>query len=293
MYFLVKNKQFFPVPHESLQEGAEYAADVQATVNPATFHAHWSDWGPNVKWKIKSQDYKAKEPYFILLLVSLPCLILCYCVKVGRLKKMCPRWYVVSPKDFFEPLYHTHQGDFKKWVGQRFTLCEFDFLEKSPDVQVLNRKQTGVPQGLCRSGCEVSGASRRLDASSALSPAHSSVQSTGHISSHTVTLSGDDSRCLGGSLGPYGSSQNSLTYPGCGLGGAEGPLDVGPEGEWVASGMGVAREYPLGLPAVSGSYIMEWQLVAGDNELERISLDSFSSAEHTEDGYPAMEPHQV
>ncbi|KAG5831926.1 hypothetical protein ANANG_G00285630 [Anguilla anguilla] len=227
--------------------GAEYAADVQATVDPAAFQAQWSDWGPAVKWKIKSQDYKGMELYIILPLVSLLWVFLYCCRKVGWLK-MCSWQYIPSPEDFFKPLYHTHQGDFKNWVGPTFTLCEFDFVVNSLPVQVLNRKQTGVLEGLCEGGNEVGVESGRPEAGSSLDPSYSLAHSAGHVSIHTVVVSEDDSHCTGGSLGP------PARHP-----------DPGGLRDGVAAGR------------------------RGDDEQERISLDSFGSVERSEDGYPAVQ----
>ncbi|XP_064171616.1 interleukin-21 receptor-like [Anguilla rostrata] len=289
--FLVKgNSRFLAVPRGRLPPGAEYAADVQATVDPAVFQAQWSDWGPAVTWKIKSQDYKGMELYIILPLVSLLWVFLYCCRKVGWLK-MCSWQYIPSPEDFFKPLYHTHQGDFKNWVGPTFTLCEFDFVVNSLPVQVLDRKQTGVLEGLCEGGNEVGVESGRPEAGSSLDPSYSLAHSAGHVSIHTVVVSEDDSHCTGGSLGPYGDSQNSLVYRGGGLGDEEGPLDAETEGEWAGSGAAMERDALSGLPAIPipRAYGMEWRPVVGDDEQERISLDSFGSVERSEDGYPAVQ----
>ncbi|KAI1884776.1 hypothetical protein AGOR_G00229990 [Albula goreensis] len=315
VFVIEEDRRFFVIPDVILKEGKGYMVDVQATIRPKKFKAHWSEWSPTIKWKIKSksllplnldtvsdgEDSTATEIYLFLLAAVLPCAVLFYFGRIGRLKNLHPWGYTSSPESFFKPLYQTYQGDFKKWVGPAFTFSEFDFLEKNMPVQVVYEKQAAGLEGLHEGAGEDgdgrdSRGSRGVDGSSGVSPYpdgaledinQGNPHSTGHISIDTVTVSGGDSTGLGGSGNPYRG--DFLTYPGGGQG--QGP-QFKPESSFNAeraSGHGrAAREAHVVPPVAPGPYRMEWQLVPRDNELEQISLDSFCSTEHSEDGYPRV-----
>ncbi|XP_036408737.1 interleukin 21 receptor, tandem duplicate 1 [Megalops cyprinoides] len=300
-----EDRWYLVIPYNSLQEGREYMADVQATVNPSKFQSYWSEWSPVIKWKTKRQGFRAYIPYVLLLLGAVAFGVLYFCKRRGWLKKMHMWRYVPSPEDFFKPLYQTYEGDFKKWVGPTFAYSEFDFLEKSMVVQVVNERQVEGLEKQCEGHREDSGSG---DSSSCVSPPthgvpkHSIlgglVHSEGHISIDTVTVSGEDSNGSGSSQDPYRGSRDGPDfpgYPGDSLGSVwqgDIALDEGNEGDQTISGgfeAGRAEmETSEDLPIQPGSYRMEWQLVAGDNELEQISLDSFCSTERSEDGYPRV-----
>ncbi|KAJ8402469.1 hypothetical protein AAFF_G00365520 [Aldrovandia affinis] len=306
-FSIKEDTRYFVIPQSFLQKVRGYEADVQATVNPSRFQGYWSEWSPTRKWKIQNDNSKAKEPYLFLLLVSLPCALLIYCGRIQWLKNLHPWRYAPNPADFFKPLYHTYQGDFKKWVAPTFTFNEFDFLEKNMAVQVVNEKQAGGLEALCKGGNQGSSSrdsrgSMGMDGSSGLGlyPHTASRQSVlgesrqgtthsaDHISIDTVTVSGGDSISSGVSLDPYRDSQNRVAFPKCSLGEGSGHVAEDLAEVGGASGGDLAKKSSTGLSASPGSYNMEWQMFPGDNVLERISLDSFCSTEHSEDGYPRV-----
>ncbi|KAL4659026.1 interleukin-21 receptor-like isoform X2 [Arapaima gigas] len=307
-YSIKEDRRNLEIPSDNLKLGEEYVADVQITVNPSEFQALWSEWSPATKWKTKSPNQEAPQFLLLLLFLSLlPCLLLCYFGITGRLKWLQLYRYVPSPEDFFKPLYHTYHGNFQKWVGPTFTLSQFDLLEKNMVVQVVKEKQ---PDSLDRKEVggrrdsresQDPGTSSLLDLSSHCSPKHlmeSSSQDTAHLTSHisihTVTVSGDEST----SSGFVGKSCGN-----CQPKGHFFPYFADCEGENLASENQtvpdvelldsrelsgchhVNHEPALGRQASSALYSHNWQLEGGDQEAERLSLDSFCS----NDGYPHLE----
>lgn len=120
------------------------------------------------------------------------------------------------------------------------------------------------------------------------SSSQATTHMTGHISIHTVTVSGEEST---GSLSPeaYRGSicaylgdraEVSLSHPGRAAMHRERFL-LGPRSD---------EDEPIVEQAGTfGPYRLTWQLAEVDQELERLSLDSFSSNERSDDGYPHLE----
>ncbi|KAK1805244.1 hypothetical protein P4O66_019584 [Electrophorus voltai] len=280
---------------ESLLSGRVYVAEVQASVNPARIPnsgKEWSEWSSSIEWTCPctDADFMGPKRYFLVLLSVVPLMLLFF----GKLRwhiKLYMCQYIPNPQNFFKPLYHTYQGDFKKWVGPVLTFNTMDILEKSVPLQVLSEKPLaalpcqrellqehgGGGDGGGRSGSGMGDWSTRslvnpmskryfLGSSSLLT-----TRSGGHISMDTVTVSD----WTGGSRnGPQLEDQP-------GLEGANQRADGFADDDKVP-GLDGQR-------GPRGQGFEEWQLQATDMEnIEESSLDSYSSNEQYDDGYPQV-----
>lgn len=164
----------------------------------------------------------------------------------------------------------------QKWVGPVFTFSSFDVLEKSAPLQVLSEKQQAsapLQRPLLRD--QGSGGSSLGDWSllSLMNPdlpkrylfGGSSLglsNSSGHISMDTVTVSGQE----GAMLDFQESNRNAVAVP------------------VEAKDREASRRENS-----DGQGFDAWQLQADDAEIgEELSLDSFSSNEHSDYGYPQI-----
>ncbi|XP_048846950.1 interleukin 21 receptor, tandem duplicate 1 [Brienomyrus brachyistius] len=301
-YSIDEDRSYLEIPYELLRHGIEYEVDVQATVSPIYTEAFWSEWSSPMKWKANSNE-RNLYLYVVPFLSVLPCLLLIYLGRIGWLKWLHLYHYIPSPEEFFKPLYHIHHGDFQRWVGPTFTLSEPDTLERTIVLQVVKEKQQAPPEKLLEGGDEDTsqrgsedrqdpGSGRASQSSSKhLLPGSSSQASThmtGRISIHTVTVSGEENtgsvcpEAYRGSICTYlgDHAEVSLSHPGRAVMHRERFLP-GPRSD---------EDEPIEEQAGAfGPYRLNWQLAEGDQELERLSLNSFSSNERSDDGYPHLE----
>ncbi|XP_056308327.1 interleukin 21 receptor, tandem duplicate 1 [Danio aesculapii] len=271
IYILQQNQQSMVILSEKLQPGTQYVANVQVAVNPNWFNSMWSEWSDGVEWIAESPE----QYYFLLLaipIVIMMALLIVFSGKLGGIKKLTFQ-HIPSPQEYFTPLYHTYQGDFKKWVGPVLTFNNFDVLEKSTPLQVLCEKQQNQSSeepandqiGERDFGPEGQSASKLYFLGSS-----SQEHSGGHISMDTVTVSDQE-----GIMGDWSGNSRRRS-----LDGFSNANQRAPE-----------IDQPL-LRAASGSLQgsdFDWHLQEHDLEnMEQVSLDSYSSNEQSDDGYPQM-----
>ncbi|KAL7829808.1 hypothetical protein AOLI_G00306930 [Acnodon oligacanthus] len=289
------DRRYQEIRCELLLPSKAYVASVQAMGNSKSFpSSQWSEWSTSSEWSCPHTDSSAlMGPNQYLLLFLLPVLLLFVLLfffgKQGWHKKLGLFQYIPNPQDFFKPLYHTYQGDFKKWVGPVLTFNSFDILEKSVPLQVLTEKQlasvplqrellqepgsggTGLGDWSLLSLVNAGSSKRYFLGGSSLGTAHSS----GHISMDTVTVSGQE-----GTMSDWtgGSSRNR---PDPGFHGA-GQRAPGVSDEDDVPGLG-------GGEGLEERGFNDWQLQGNEmDNIEEISLDSYSSNEQSDDGYPQM-----
>ncbi|TSZ68980.1 Interleukin-21 receptor [Bagarius yarrelli] len=264
VYNVQEDRRYQELQCTQLSPGRVYLVDVQASVNPLLKKLEgetlWSEWSESTVCTCPPPDFH-NGPYTKK------------CWYSGLHEKSCLFQYIPDPNNFFKPLYHTYQGDFKKWVGPVFTFSSFDVLEKSAPLQVLSEKQpTAAPLQKPLLHDQGGGGSslgdwsllrwinpdlskRNFLGSSSLGLVHSG----GHISMDTVTVSGQESVMSEKTAG------NSVQ---------------------------ISEAEDLELGRSSGSEeqgFNDWQLPANDAEnIEELSLDSFSSDEHSDYGYPQI-----
>ncbi|XP_059414586.1 interleukin 21 receptor, tandem duplicate 1 isoform X1 [Carassius carassius] len=275
IYPLQQNQQSMVIISKKLLPGRQYEADVQVAVDPKWFTSMWSEWSNSVEWTSDSEHPESEQYYFLLL--ALPVLVVVLLVssaKLGGIKKLSLWQHIPSPHEYFTPLYHTYQGDFKKWVGPVLTFNSFDVLEKSTTLQVLCEKQQNESSEEPASSGPVGQNSSKLYflGSKSQSIAHSG----GHISIDTVTVSGQEGvvadwsgdshrRSLKDFLNDKDANQRAAEID------ARQPL------------------IPDGRRSLQGSDCDDWHLQEHDLEnIEQVSLDSYVSNEQSDDGYPQM-----
>lgn len=276
VYNVGEDRRYQEIQCDLLSPGKVYTVDVQASVNSQMKNVdgetEWSEWSASVECTCPG-NY---DPLWYFLMLPLVIGLIGFfgmCYR-GLVKKPCLFQYIPDPYDFFKPLYHTYQGDFKKWVGPVFTFSSFDVLEKSAPLQVLSEKQqAAAPLQMPLLRDQGSGGSSLGDWSllSLMNPDFSKryflggsslglAHSGGHISMDTVTVSGQE-----GAMSDFQeTNRNAVEVP---------DEDPASDSRGRSEGQGFD----------------DWQLQANDAENgEELSLDSFSSNEHSDYGYPQI-----
>ncbi|KAK3512071.1 hypothetical protein QTP70_030372 [Hemibagrus guttatus] len=283
-YSVREDRRYQEIQCEQLSPGTVYVVDVQASVNPQMKNLNgetlWSEWSEGVECTCPSLEPEQLNRLLFYLMVPLGLFLgffgFSWICNRGLLKKSCLFQYAPDPHNFFKPLYHTYQGDFKKWVGPVFTFSSFDVLEKSAPLQVLSEKQqAAVPQQRPLLRDQGSGGSSLVDLSllSLINPDLSKryflggsglglAHSGGHISMDTVTVSGQE-----GSMSDFHEINHRA-------------VEIPDEAEDPEAGRREGSE---------GQGFDDWQLQANDAENgEELSLESFGSNEHSDYGYPQI-----
>ncbi|XP_049760008.1 interleukin-21 receptor [Elephas maximus indicus] len=119
------------------QKGSSYEVQVRAGPQPgSSFQGTWSEWSDPAVFQTQPDEteggtrgLRSSLPY-ILATTILVFLGLGY-RQTRRLWKEV--WVQVpSPEQFFQPLYDSHSGDFKKWVSVPFTLSSLELYPGTP-----------------------------------------------------------------------------------------------------------------------------------------------------------------
>ncbi|XP_056097724.1 interleukin 21 receptor, tandem duplicate 1 [Rhinichthys klamathensis goyatoka] len=280
IYTTQQNRQSMIIISEKLLPGRQYVADIQVAVNPGWFTSMWSEWSNSVEWTSDSPE--TDQYYFLLLALPVVAVVLLvYSGKLGGIKKPTMWQHIPSPHEYFKPLYHIHQGDFKRWVGPVLTFNNFDFQEKSTSLQVLcENQQNDSSEEPSNSGNGERDFGLAVQNSSKLyflgGSSNSVAHSGGHISMDTVTVSGQE-----GVVADWSSDSHRRSL--------EDFLDGKDTDQRAAE---IADRQPL-VPEGSGSLqgldCDDWHLQEHDLEnIEQNSLDSYGSNEESDDGYPQM-----
>ncbi|XP_061574527.1 interleukin 21 receptor, tandem duplicate 1 [Cololabis saira] len=286
---------------ERLEPRVGYTVDVRAKLCPG-YHIQgpWSEWSSAAAFL--TDDDRGMETSW--LYVSVPVVFVLVFLVMGYLHKPC--WlnkfrmmtYVPDPSEFFRPLEDRYGGNFKDWVKPAFNEC--DYVKMSTSAQMMSRKKYDIlrwsnenyagADGEVKEGGQFLGGLQPpggllLDPREAGS-SEGAGQSTGHISIHTVTISGE-------SFGEGDTSQSSLrSYrDGESFGSDRVGYDLQ---EPPASRMDEqSRMLPQRQNQLADDLLIEENMnfhpEAQFMEAERVSLDSFVSNEQSEDGYPHVD----
>ncbi|XP_066529857.1 interleukin 21 receptor, tandem duplicate 1 [Hoplias malabaricus] len=286
-----EDRRYQEITCDMVSPGKAYVASVQAAVSPRLFSSEWSEWSISSEWTCPQPDSFTEPNHYLLLLLLLLVLLFALLIffgKQGWLKKMGVLQYIPNPQDFFKPLYHTYQGDFKKWVGPVLTFNSLDILEKSAPLQVLSEKQLAalpLQKELLQETNSGESSLRDWSLLSLVNPGSKfyflggsslgTTHSSGHISMDTVTVSGQE-----GTMSEWtGESGRSRADPSFHRAGQRAP-GVSDQEDVLELG---------GREGLEHRHLDNWQLEANDiDNIEEISLDSYSSNEHSDDGYPQM-----
>ncbi|XP_068426722.1 interleukin 21 receptor, tandem duplicate 1 [Clinocottus analis] len=300
---LVREKNIV-LDHKNLRPHVSYAVDVQAQMCPGNVYlGPWSEWSSTAYWRTRG-SYEETEgmnglwwyvpPSVILVLVLL---LLGYFKKTWWQQKLQRVFYIPKAEEFFKPLHLSYGGNFKEWVKPGFS--EYDYLRISPRAQMMSEKQHDVLQWnnekqrysedskIKQDGPFLHTAQPHSDSLLFFQDGGSSQGTghfSGHVSIHTVTLSGEEE------FEEDVASQSSLNS-----------LRSSQDGERLGSFEEDHREqagYDLEAPRRQSGILpqhvnqvenINFQPHVQVNEQERMSLNSFASNEQSEDGYPRVD----
>ncbi|XP_061802395.1 interleukin 21 receptor, tandem duplicate 1 [Nerophis lumbriciformis] len=233
--FFPVDEKFLLLERRELPFNVRLSVEVQAKMAPGSpSQGPWSEWSSRTEWTTTPPDAASQNLLDIekkrsWLYIILPVLLLTAALFLGLsqkpllLKKLQLSTYVSKPHDFFKPLYLNHGGDFKEWVKPGFS--EQDLLGSKSHLDTTTKQQLHCHQspnevesgGRLLSHVLPQSRTPLLDSADGGS-AQSSGLSVGHVSIHTVTLSGEedsDKDTSWSSLGSDGGSSNYRKLLGC------------------------------------------------------------------------------
>ncbi|KAM4736515.1 interleukin 21 receptor, tandem duplicate 1 [Anableps anableps] len=301
--------EYFVLDQEHLQPSTSYIVDVQAKICPGEYiEGPWSEWSSGAEWSTEtaSPDVKGINIYWIYISMAiifiLALLLLGYLQKPFWQKKLRMITFIPRPNEYFKPLYQNYEGNFKEWVKPVFN--EYDYLkistcvmlsEKQSEILNLsNEKPSYSENNEVKSGDDFPHPpqlpNNLLMTFQDSSTSQGTIHSTGHISIHTVTLSGEEFEeevTSQSSLRSYQDGESFGSFDDTNR--EHAPYDLG---ESQASRMEQLSGISLRENQIANDLIMEDQNFQRDgefNEAERVSLNSFASNEQSEDGYPHVD----
>uniref|UniRef100_A0A3Q4GCG3 Fibronectin type-III domain-containing protein n=1 Tax=Neolamprologus brichardi TaxID=32507 RepID=A0A3Q4GCG3_NEOBR len=128
------------INHNELQPQTNYTVDVQATYCPEYFlQGPWSEWSSTANWKTEALNVKGSLNVQSSINIeggSLFESVLCVYVLHVKLQVIT---YIPRPDEFFKPLYHNYEGNFKVRRQNDVTRCVLCVISKS--------SQQVLPQG--------------------------------------------------------------------------------------------------------------------------------------------------
>uniref|UniRef100_A0A8C4EKS1 Fibronectin type-III domain-containing protein n=1 Tax=Dicentrarchus labrax TaxID=13489 RepID=A0A8C4EKS1_DICLA len=278
--FSMIEEKYILLDHKKLQPHVNYTVDVKARMCPGVlYEGPWSEWSSTEQWRTTGTD--EYWWYFLLPIVLVPVLLLlCFSQKPYWQKKLQVITYVPTPNEFFKPLYHNYGGNFKEWVKPAFS--EYDYLRINPQVQMKSEKQHD-PHSNSLVFFQDGGSSQGTS------------HSTGHISIHTVTLSGEEefeeevvSQSSVNTLRGYQDGESFGSF------GEDNREHAGydlqePQMSRLDRQSGVLPHHENQISIDLSVENINFQPRVQLNEPERVSLDSFVSNEQSEDGYPHVD----
>ncbi|XP_069860390.1 interleukin-21 receptor [Dipodomys merriami] len=223
------------LPPGRLRPGRRYELRVRAAAQPGLFQGTWSEWSEPAAFQVPPGGPEANWELLLLLLLAVLATGLVFLGLKTRLPwRLWKRLWapVPSPRYFFGPLYESHSGDFKKWVGASFTASSLELGSGGPAPSALQLQ----PAGRARSPPETPpGPPGRDGAPEGGAAGEDGERPYGLVSIDTVTVTGAD--------GPRARPRSDDGYPAaplpCGCVSARGPGLGGPgpppgEGRWAA-----------------------------------------------------------
>ncbi|PWA24918.1 hypothetical protein CCH79_00015482 [Gambusia affinis] len=278
------NRMYFELDQKRLRPGASYVVDVQTKISEDEFVVGpWSEWSSGAEWSTPADPPDEKGVNFYWLYISTPIILILALLLLGYLQK--PSWQkkfkmmtlIPKPNDYFKPLYHNHGGNFKSeilnWSNEKQSYSEVTEVKAADDFLQVQQ----LPNNLLMTFQDSS-------------TSQGTIHSTGHISIHTVTLSGEEFEGDVTSQSSLKSFQDAESF---------GSFDDDNR-ERVAYNLGephssrMERHSGISLREnqIANDLILENQnfLPEGElNEAERVSLNSFGSNDQSEDGYPHVD----
>ncbi|XP_039972841.1 uncharacterized protein LOC120783737 isoform X2 [Xiphias gladius] len=311
VYLLLIETKYIQLDHNKLQPKVNYTVDVQAKMCPDNvYRGPWSEWSATAEWRttetsVEVEGYNGTWLYisfgFIFVLGFL------YLQKLCLQKRIQLITYIPKPNEFFKPLYHDYGGNFKEWVKPVFT--EYDYLRINSHVQMMGEKQHDILQwnNEAQSYSEDNetkqgGHFLHMLQPHSNSPLHfqdggssqGTSHSMGHISIHTVTLSGEEfeeevmSQSSVNTLRSFQDGESFGSFEEDNREHAGYDLE-GPQLSRMDRQSGMLPQHENQVSNKLSVENLNFQPHAQFNEPERLSLDSFASNEQSEDGYPHVD----
>ncbi|XP_012997181.1 interleukin-21 receptor isoform X2 [Cavia porcellus] len=202
------------------RKNSSYELQVRAGPQPGSaFSGTWSEWSDPVIFQTQPEESKAGwDTRLLLLLLSLVVLVPPAFVFAGLKIRLPWRLWkevwapVPSPERFFQPLYESHRGDFKKWVSAPFTASSLQLGPWSPAAPSILEVIDGHSSRNLAKGLEalgLTGSTDLLESDGAPEPESSSMAGSPHgsdyseekdrpyglLSIHTVTVADVEQLC--------------------------------------------------------------------------------------------------
>ncbi|KAA8591828.1 interleukin 21 receptor, tandem duplicate 1 [Etheostoma spectabile] len=299
--------KYIQIDHKNLQPHVNYTVDVQAQMClENVYHGPWSEWSSTAGWRTRETSAGIEEMngwwwyIFLSVVFVLVLLLLGYSQKPWWQKKLQRIIYIPRPDEFFKPLDLNYGGNFKEWVKPVFN--EYDYLKVSSHAEMISKKQHDVlhwnesyskDNEMKQSGNLVhmlQPHSNSLlffhDGGSSQGTGHS----TGHVSIHTVTLSGDEefeeqvvSQSSARTLRSYQDGESFGSFE------EDNREHTGYDLEEPHWQSGILPQHENQISIDLSVENINFQPRAQLNEPERVSLDSFALNEQSEDGYPHVD----
>ncbi|XP_042778188.1 interleukin-21 receptor isoform X1 [Panthera leo] len=126
---------------------SDYEVQVRSGPQPGSaFQGTWSEWSDPVTFHTLPEELKGDGHIYLLYIFLVIVVIVFLGLKIDLPWRLCKEWVQVpSPEQFFQPLYVSHSGDFRKWVGTPFTASSLELVPWSPEALSSLETHTGCP----------------------------------------------------------------------------------------------------------------------------------------------------
>ncbi|XP_062999191.1 interleukin-21 receptor [Elgaria multicarinata webbii] len=203
-HLLQDTRALWLLPQE-LEGNTEYEFQVRARpAKHSSYLGTWSDWSLPATLVTLPRAPESRETRWLVLLLLPLSLFAALMSFLGWRQRLWKKLnlFIPSPAPFFQPLYLSHNGDFKMWAGTSHsgaTLDVFEWGAVMPEVFGIGHKHLPPrpTKGKWRDSPPISppaASSPHLQAS-ADGPDSTQEQAYGHLSIDTVTVAGEFATC--------------------------------------------------------------------------------------------------
>lgn len=192
-------------PNE-LEDDSEYEVQVRAGPREqGNYQGTWSEWSSPVQLRTLPKAPENEGAQWLVPLLLLLSLLGVAVVFRGCHERLWKKLdiFIPSPVPFFQPLYLTHHGDFKEWVGASRAQATLDIWEWStvlPEVFQIRPPSPSKAMPPEHALPHLMGGQQAPHDSHGLAQ----EQTYGHISINTVTVAGGPTGCC-----PHGGCANA------------------------------------------------------------------------------------
>ncbi|XP_029307631.1 interleukin 21 receptor, tandem duplicate 1 [Cottoperca gobio] len=292
---------------EKLKPHVNYTVDVQAKMSPKNVYlGPWSEWSSTVEWRTRAtsaeiEGINGRWWYFSMPVILVLLVLLGYSKKTWWQKKLQRILHIPKADEFFKPLDLNYGGNFKEWVKPVFSEC--DYVRINSHAQIISEKQHEVLQWNNEKQSYSEDNEMKQGGDFLLQPHSNSLlffqdggssqgtgHSAGHVSIHTVTLSGEEefeqevmSQRSVNSFRSFQGGENYASFV------EDNREHAGYDLEEPFRQSGILPQHENQISNNLSVENINFQPRAPLNEPERVSLASFASNEPSEDGYPHVD----